>query len=82
MLGGGVWTTALLVFYKLVILVAKRYGARDTWIARDGTAREAIRRSRAYVQNNPHRKLSLTTIGLLTARFTSSMTRRTPSSVS
>ena len=67
MLGVGLWTTALLVFYKLFILVAKRYGARDTWIARDGNAGDVRRRSRAYVREDPQRKLSLATTCLLTA---------------
>jgi cation:H+ antiporter len=67
MLGVGLWTTALLVFYMLFILVAKRYGARDTWIAQDGNASDVRRHSRAPVRDDPQRKRSLATTCLLTA---------------
>lgn len=33
--GVGLWTTALLAFYMLFILVSKHYGAKETWVASD-----------------------------------------------
>jgi cation:H+ antiporter len=41
--GVGMWTSALLAFYVLFILLAKRYGARETWMARDGSTAHAGR---------------------------------------
>jgi cation:H+ antiporter len=41
--GVGMWTSALLAFYVLFILLAKRYGTRETWTARDRSTAHAGR---------------------------------------
>lgn len=50
--GVGLWTTALFVLYILFILLVKRYGASEPWVARDehdqgASHREASRRQRS-----------------------------------
>jgi cation:H+ antiporter len=62
MAGVGMWTSALLVFYVLFILLAKRYGASERWTAKDTPVARKHRHARAQ-----DRGISLIRISCLTA---------------
>jgi cation:H+ antiporter len=60
--GVGIWTSALLVFYVLFIVIAKRYGASERWTAKDTRAAHTTTQAPAKGQG-----LSLVRISFLTA---------------
>jgi cation:H+ antiporter len=62
--GVGLWTTALLALYILFILVVKRYGASEPWVARDQDATGSAHKRTA--RGTAHDKRSLVEIWVRT----------------